>query len=163
MKYKGSISDVVRQKSVPRLLVRNMIYFVILGFIPVLTLLQQIGAVNVFNNAPFWRVWLFFVLGWIPIVFVSSIIAMRTFVSFLGLSEWDSLLFDKFYGFDVEVWSAFLCYIGVFWAFSIQYGISFVFSDIGIFGIMIILAIVASCILTLLAAKVVFKLVLYKN
>jgi hypothetical protein len=162
VRYKGTVQDVSKQKSPVRFEIRNILYLIVLLFVPSLLLARRLGLVTfTFDGTSFWVLWLGFVVGWIIIMLVSLGVAMRTFVRSLELSEWDTLLFDRFYGYDIEAWSSFLCYFGLLLFFSIQYGMAVVFSELKIFGLMIFVAALISSIFTLILSKIIFKSVLY--
>lgn len=164
MKYKGSIRDIMKRKSPVRSLIRNILFLIVLLFVPSLLLLRRAEIISfAFDGASFWRSWLVFVAGWIIIMLASVGIAMRTFVRSLELSEWDSLLFDRFYGYDIEVWSSFLCYFGLLLFFSVQYSMAVVFAELKIFAMMVIVVALISSVFTLILSKIIFKAVLYET
>jgi len=141
-----------------------VLHSVILLFIPVIALLRHAGVqVADIGSTPFWLAWLLFAVGWVVVVYATVAVAMKRFIRFMHLTEWNSLLFDRFYGFDIEIWSAFLGYSTALTLFVFRSGLAGVLSDMRAFMLMVLVAAMASVLSTLLAARFIFGSILHSH
>lgn len=147
--------DSVTIGATPRGIVRTVIAWGMYIVIPIVALLERAGLPGgLLGGAPFWRVWLFFVLGWALTLGVSAFVAARLYTRYTGRGPRDNrILYHDSYGYDIEVWSALASYAAALAIFSVWSTVS---AEVRMFWLAVLVASSTSAILSFTGARVVF-------